>query len=314
MKKWLAGIPLLIILFTVAVYIVVPGTIVLNRQNTANITQDGINRTLINNNDWSRWWPGKISSEKDPRRAVIADYKNNIYGVIGREYGSLSVTIKNNHFTAATNLVVIPIGPDSMLLTWKCNIPTSYNPIKRMQVYFAANNLTSDIDAILNNIQRFFSRPENIYRINIQHALVTDSFLVSSYTQSKIYPTPAYTYALINKLKNYIASQSAKETGFPMLNIIQQDSAWMTRVAIPTDKKLNSSGDISFKEMLGRGNILVAEVQGGPETIKNAMAQMENYVNDYHFSAPAIPFQSLVTDRTKEDSSKWITRIYHPIM
>jgi hypothetical protein len=38
-------------------------------------------------------------------------------------------------------------------------------------------------------------------------------------------------------------------------------------------------------------------------------------VQDHQRVAPAIPFQSLVTDRTKQpDTSKWVTRLYWPIM
>jgi hypothetical protein len=67
--------------------------------------------------------------------------------------------------------------------------------------------------------------------------------------------------------------------------------------------------------MLGGGNILITEVKGGQNEITNAYKQIQNYVSDYNRSAPAIPFESLVTDRRKEpDSSKWITRIYYPVI
>ena len=62
------------------------------------------------------------------------------------------------------------------------------------------------------------------------------------------------------------------------------------------------------------GNILVGEVKGGLSTILNAEKQLANYVFDYGKASPAIPFQSLVTDRSLEaDSSKWITRLNYPI-
>jgi hypothetical protein len=145
---------------------------------------------------------------------------------------------------------------------------------------------------------------------------VTDSILISTYSHSKNYPSTNFIYGLIDQLKKYIASQSAKETGFPMLNINTTDSInYLTRVAIPVNRKLPSSGNISYKWMLSGGNILVTDVKGGPSSINNAFDQVENYVNDYHHFAPAIPFQSLITDRSKEpDTSKWITIIYYPVM
>jgi hypothetical protein len=63
------------------------------------------------------------------------------------------------------------------------------------------------------------------------------------------------------------------------------------------------------------GKILIGEVRGGDATTKNAFAEMHNYVVDHQMTSPAIPFISLVTDRKQEpDSSKWISRIYYPVM
>jgi hypothetical protein len=67
--------------------------------------------------------------------------------------------------------------------------------------------------------------------------------------------------------------------------------------------------------MPGGGNMLVTEVKGGQIEVNKASVQLLNYISDYNRTAPAIPFESLVTDRRKEpDSSKWITRIYYPVM
>jgi hypothetical protein len=67
--------------------------------------------------------------------------------------------------------------------------------------------------------------------------------------------------------------------------------------------------------MLGGGNILVTDVNGGPSAIKYAFDRLEEYVSDTKRIPPAIPFESLITDRRKErDTSKWITRIYYPVM
>jgi hypothetical protein len=140
--------------------------------------------------------------------------------------------------------------------------------------------------------------------------------LLFTFASSKGLPGTEFIYGLIDQLKNYAADQSAKVTGYSMLNISTIDSIhFLTKVAVPIDKKLKPSGNISYKWMLGGGKILVAEVQGGPASINKALKQVEVYVQDYHLIAPAIPFQSLITDRTKEkDTSKWITKIYYPVM
>jgi hypothetical protein len=60
--------------------------------------------------------------------------------------------------------------------------------------------------------------------------------------------------------------------------------------------------------------VLRAEVKGGNATVEEALHQMKIFISDYQKTAMAIPFESLVTDRSKEpDTSKWITRIYTPV-
>jgi hypothetical protein len=165
-------------------------------------------------------------------------------------------------------------------------------------------------------MQAFYSKTENIYGINIRQESVVDSILIFTHARSTEYPSVSFIYVLVDELKNYIKSQSANETGFPMLNVGSRDSTgYLVRVAIPVDKRLPSVGNISYKWMLGGGKILTTEIKGGVEATNRASIQMNNYITDYHLSAPAIPFLSLVTDRRKEpDSSKWVSKIYYPIM
>jgi hypothetical protein len=67
--------------------------------------------------------------------------------------------------------------------------------------------------------------------------------------------------------------------------------------------------------MLGGGNILAAEVKGGPHTIGRGFEVIEKYTEDHNRIAPAMPFQSMVTDRRREpDTSRWITKLYLPVM
>lgn len=316
MKKWVIGLLVGIVLFLISIFVFIPNIIQLDRFVTLNITQDGLYRSLINNKDWSTWWPGNIPTETNSDSILNYGYKKSTYHVTSTGYSNLMILISGNNFISKTSLTIIPQKTDTIILQWVAVIPTSFNPIKRLKIYFASHKLNREMGTILEKIRTHFSNTENIYHIKIKNELVKDSFLVSTFNKTKTYPSVNDIYSLINKLRNYIASQAAQETGFPMLNIIKQDSVtWLTKVAIPTNKSLESSSDISFKRMLGFGKILMTEINGGPENIQKAFDQMGNYVNDYHYSLPAIPFQSLVTDRTKEkDTSLWITRIYYPVM
>jgi hypothetical protein len=63
------------------------------------------------------------------------------------------------------------------------------------------------------------------------------------------------------------------------------------------------------------GDILVTEVRGGPHHIKKGLQQLEYYLNDYQRTSPAIPFESLITDRSiQPDTAQWVTRIYYPVI
>ncbi len=190
------------------------------------------------------------------------------------------------------------------------------NPINRSKNYFVEKHLKKDIDKILETIKAFFSDDRNIYGIHIKQELVVDSLLVSSYKLSQGYPTTSFIYTLIDQLKSYIISQSAIQTGHPMLNVSTSDSInFLTKVAIPVNKKLKDSGMISYKWMLGGGKILVTEINGGLHSLKNGFREIEQYVTDHGRAAPAIPFQALLTDRRKEpDTSKWVTKIFYPVM
>ena len=87
------------------------------------------------------------------------------------------------------------------------------------------------------------------------------------------------------------------------------------RIGIPVNKKLPEKENISLKQMVKNGNILVTEVRGDQKFINEAIKQTEKYITDYQRSIIAIPFQSMITDRTKEpDSTKWITKIYYPVV
>ena len=62
------------------------------------------------------------------------------------------------------------------------------------------------------------------------------------------------------------------------------------------------------------GNILTGEVKGGTYTINQAEMELKNFVTDFKRISPAIPYQSLITNRLQEkDTTKWITKLYYPI-
>ena len=127
-------------------------------------------------------------------------------------------------------------------------------------------------------------------------------------------PLKANIYNLIGNLRKYINLKDAKETNYPMLHINKiNDTAFKTMVAVPVNKYLEGNGKI-FNKRFVPWKVLTAEVKGGTYTVNEAIDQMAIYRSDYQIQAMALPFASLVTDRSEEpDTLQWITRIYTPI-
>ena len=97
------------------------------------------------------------------------------------------------------------------------------------------------------------------------------------------------------------------------VRMLKTDS-FETQVAIPTSHLLQNNGEIFYRKMIP-GNFLSAEVKGGEYTIRQSMQQLDFYMKDHKKIQVAQPFEQLITDRSLEtDTSKWITRIYLPVV
>jgi hypothetical protein len=311
MKKWFAGLLIIILLSLASIYIFIPNIVSLKSSINIKVTQQGLYRMLLDNASVKKWWPENkdISEGKFPLNGY--DYK-----IYANNISLAPVTITNTETDLKTSLYIISLQTDSVQLAWVGSMVTSYNPVKRFLAWQKARKINSDMNGILQKMQSFYSNSENIYGIKVEKALVTDSVLISTGADSKGYPDTKFIYTLINKLRIYAAANNVKETSFPMLNVDTKDSIiFNVRVALPISKALPGTGNIAQKRMLADGNILVTEVKGGIATTTAAFEQIIKYSLDYQRVAPAIPFFSLVTDRTKEtDSSKWITKVYCPVM
>jgi hypothetical protein len=162
----------------------------------------------------------------------------------------------------------------------------------------------------------FGASTANLYGLDIRRELVKDSALISISDSSIGYPSSEKIYSIVDQLRQYIQKQGAVASDSAMLFTYTKDNLhYQVKVALPTSRRLPSKGKIEYRWMLGGGNILVTDVKGGPQTIDSAFAIVENYVQDHQLVAPAIAFYSLITNRLAEkDSTKWITRIYYPVM
>ena len=313
MKKWLAGLAGILLILLLCSYFILPGRVSIDHTLPARLSPKSLQRGLQDEGKWRQWWPGEVRDSNGQRQL---SYNGYTYIPKGRQLTTMLFEVRKGAFSTEAALNFIPTHKDSVLFSWVVDQPLPSSPQRRLQAYRASRNLEEDLATILQRMKDFYANPDNVYTAVIKKDLVVDSILVSTYATSKGYPSMEFVYGLVDQLRQYTTQQGARETGHAMLNVHTEDSVqFLTRVAIPVDRKLPPSGNISYKWMLGGGNILISEVKGGPGAIRATLHQMDLYASDHQRVAPAIPFESLVTDRRQvTDTAQWVTRIYYPVM
>ena len=310
MKKGILATGILIIMGIGLFYFLKPTKSSIFSNKTIKTNTKAFSRTILEEDTWKKWWPGKVvvNAAND---SSLFEYNGCAYKITEKRFSSLIVSITEHDTKFISELMFIPIAIDSVTMIW-----SSKSFQGGMNLNDKTTKINKDLETIMGAIQVFYATESNIYGLQIEKKHVVDSMLISTSVQLNTYPTTVVIYSMIDKLKSFAKANNAKEAGYPMLNIYKTDSIhYKAQVALPIDKKLQDKGDIHYRWMLGGGNILISEVKGGTYCINKALGEMEKYVTDYGRVSPAIPFQSLVTDRTVEsDTSKWVTKLYWPVM
>ena len=305
MKKILIALVLLIVFSVAAVYLFIPGKIPLKATISLNAAFPAVSRTLIDKNSWKKWWPGES----------LFNYNNQTFSIREQALSICVINIHSGKDTINSMLELVPVKNDAMTIDWHAEQVTSNNPFIRFSRYRYAKTTEKNMNELLQSMKVFLEKTENIYGFEIKKRLVTDSVLISLRRSFEHYPNVQEIDAMIQDLRKYIIQNNAIEKNSPMLNVLTFDSShYEAMSAIPVDKALPRTPEFSPKFLLKGGNVLEAQIQGGPLTIENSLKEFENYRSDYRYISPAIPYQLLVTDRLKEtDTTKWVTKLYYPI-
>ncbi len=268
-------------------------------------------RFLFIQNSWIKWWPSRLQDD-----LATSDKKENdsyLYTLQNAAYTGVDIAVKKNENKFKTFAELLQVSKDSILVTWSFQLPGTKNPFKKISNYFYTKTLKKDADDILENLKAFLENKDNIYGISIKQTIVTDTALIAKKYASISYPSTEVIYSLIQQLQNYIISQNAVQINPPMLHIKYDSGVYKTMVAIPVNKEFPGNDTFLLKRMFP-GKILVTQVKGGIYTTENALRQLDTYLDDYQLTSPAIPFESLITNRMEvHDTSKWITKVYYPI-
>ncbi|HEV8286522.1 MAG TPA: hypothetical protein VGQ09_19570 [Chitinophagaceae bacterium] len=306
----------LILLFVLvaAAYASIPGKITVSSVSSFGANREGVYRFLINESNWKKWWPGSVS--KGSNGSLLFRYEGYDFQIEKIFYDVIQLKFRSNKNSFGSFLKVIPYAIDSIGVELSSELNTGSNPFSRISTYFRAKKIKHSLDEIVLSLGKYAGDVKNIYGIGIKKEKVQYQHLISTKQSFAHYPTTEDIYILIGKLRDYINKSGGKELFSPMLNVKRIDSSiYEAQVGMPVDKELPSLDNITSKWMMKGGNILTGEVIGGQKQIDEATKQFEIYIRDYQRSIIAIPFQMLITDRTKQpDSTRWVTYIYYPVV
>ncbi len=308
MKKSFLIAIIAIAVLTAGIYFLIPSTSRLLHILPVNCKPAAAQRLVAEKKRWIRWWPG------EPQDNNIFRFQDSRFRIDGMLFNGLSVTVFRGDDSLSGELSLNPASPENINLVWTASDSLPLNPLGRVTTYFNSIKTDKIIALLLDSMKSKLESNESVYGFTPQMAKVTDEFMISVKEQSNHYPTVPEIYQIIDGIRNYIGRIGGTEKSPPMLNVSRfSDSLYQVMVAIPTTTELRGEGKFLLKKMV-LGNIVVGEIRGGPYTILEAEKEMEHYVRDNGKTSPAIPYQSLLTDRLKEqDTTKWVTRIYYPV-
>jgi hypothetical protein len=313
MKKILFVVTLLLVLFILFTFLFIPGKIIISQSKVIGTTAGGFDTCLHNLKKWKQWWPGESSASNDS----LFVYNKYNYQLSDIFTDGGAVQIGSNSFSLNTRIQTVGKDRDSITATWGIEIPTGNNPFTRFARYLSANGLKKNVQTVFDSLCHFADQTVNIYGFPIERTTFTEVILIAYRFKSTVYPTTDVIYDGVNKLRQYLVSQGATEKYYPMMNSKQVDSGqYETMIAISIDKKIPARNDFFLSQMVAmKDRFLATEVMGGKANIEKAHDAVEKYMSDHSLSSPAIPFEILVTDRSKEtDTAKWKTRIIYPSM
>jgi hypothetical protein len=305
MKKILIGLVLITVVALASVYLFIPEKVKIEAAVSLEAAFPAVSRALMDENNWKKWWPGETPFA----------YSKHTYSIKGKLFNVFDIDIYSDQDTISSQMELVLVTTNTMTILWNAEEPSSNHPFTRFKRYQQIKETEKNMTSILQSLKTFVQKKENIYGVVIRETLVKDSALISTRRQFDHFPTELEVDSMIQSLKKYIIQNNAIEKNLPMLNVFDLGSSrYEAMTAIPVDKALPKTNEFAPKFLLKGGNILEAQIQGGPYAIEKGLKELENYRTDYKFDSPAIPYQLLVTDRTKEpDTTKWITRLYYPV-
>lgn len=278
--------------------------------NTANATIpfDGVSRVIVNKQLWKNWWPGTIINDST---VIFKDTRLHIDMLLLNGFKSKTT---GSNINALLDLQTIATYNAETAITLNVTLQFSSNPFVKLYQYIFAGAEQKKYAELVTNLKTAFSDVGKIYGFPIQMGKVPNSSYVSVKKYLDHYPLTEEVYAAIDEIGNYILSENGKIMNDPIFNVFkEEDNKYLLMVALASNRDMPSKGKFLLKNMM-LGNVVVAEVRGGPASIEKCREAVQYYVNDFRKISPAIAFERLVTNRLKEkDTTKWVTTVNYPV-
>jgi hypothetical protein len=269
---------------------------------------DAITRVVTNQKDWAKWFPGTKVND-----SVYTYYESpiTIHKVLMKGF---KATMVNKGVEVDLDFSFMADYNAKTSFTLNTVMKITYNPLLRFKQFLSLNSVENDCKRLLYQMQDYFSDVKKVYGFPIEMQKVPNSSYVSTKQTYDHEPTTDEIYALIDEVNEFIDGVEVKIMNYPILNVFKEDSSSYTAmVAVATERDIPSNGKFMLKNMM-LGNIVVCEVIGDKNVIRECNEAVKNYVQDHRKTSPAISFERLITNRrTVQDSTKWRTTINYPV-
>jgi len=311
MKKLFFALLTVIILLICSIYIFIPSTITVSTVRYVNAYHGSILKFQSDKKALGNWFQ-TISTKTESGYS----YKGFDYSINNTISNITEIRVKSENLDLKTSFISLNIYLDSSALQWVTEIPSGFNPLERIRKYNEAKALKESMTGLMDQMKIFLDNSSNMYGILVKETQLKDSILIATKIQTLQYPTVDLIYQQVKKLSDYATSKNASATNSPMLFVKKTDNMhYEAMIGLPINKKIEETNEIRIKRMPYNGNVLVTEIKGGTYSIKKSFDQLETYLNDSKRTSPAIPYELMITDRSKEtDTAKWVTRLYYPVM
>jgi hypothetical protein len=308
MKKSLIATLSFVALYSVGA-LLLPNTRSYSFQTTSTIPAPAILRLLTDSALTAYWWPDSSS------RGPVFNWEQGTYEVRQTFLTQINLEGARNGIGSSMVISASTADPGRTALTLSVEAHPTSNLFWRPLQELSLIRQEREHARLMDTLTSFFNRVDLVYGFHIEHKKVTDATLLSLRRRFDHVPGTEEINQMVSEVRKQIKMQGAKETNLPMLNVYtSEDGGIEAMTAIATDREINGDAPFSLKRMLPGGNILVAEVKGGPQRIRACQEAVDAYVKDHRILSPAMPFQRMISDRQREtDTAKWITTINYPI-